>query len=483
MPALAAAQEGARYQYRFFWRLALPMLYLDAPPLIERVVMEHRAVDAVDDVVVYYTTPGLAESGRLVRVDYHQIKFHVAQGQCIASVNLIDPAWTGTTHSMLWRFAAAWKELRQEEENLRLNLVTNWPWCPADPLAPLIRDGGMLEENFFTKGPTSKVGKARQAWRSHLSLLTDAEFGDFIRQLRLCVRAVSQGDAGEWLADRCQLAGLQRPDLAASHSPYDDLAGRLLADGRREFTRAELAALLEQEKLIAEPVAPYRSACAVKSFRRFAHVPQADAKVVVDLTDLFAGRDPIDAAVWPTTVPSRLGAALDAISALPQPVQLALDTHLSIGWYVGTLLDAKAGIPSRLRQKSYGGVELWDTTSPTPDAEQAWQVGTEAVGDGNDIAVAISITHDVADDVRAALSSLAPNAGTLIRASLPKLGPAAIRGGAHACALADDLARILRSIARERNASRAHVFAACPVSFAFLLGQRSAAVGPMTMYE
>src|SRR2546425_5638491 len=99
-PALAAALEGPRYQFRFFWRMALPMLYVDAPPRVEKVVMEHRGVDAVDDVVVYWSTPGVADADSFVRIDFHQIKFHVAQGQCISSGNLIDPAWTGTTRSI-----------------------------------------------------------------------------------------------------------------------------------------------------------------------------------------------------------------------------------------------------------------------------------------------------------------------------------------------------------------------------------------------
>ncbi len=478
-PAIAAALEGARYQYRFFWRMALPMLYLK-PPLIEKVVMEHRGVTAVDDVVVYYTTPGVADAERLVRIDYHQIKFHVAQGQCIEAANLIDPAWTGTTQSLLWRFARSWKELRQHERELRLSLVTNWPWCPDDPLAPLIRDSGTLEEAFFTNGPTSKVGKLRTAWRRHLSLLADAEFNDFIRQLRLCVRAVSQRDAEEWLADRCQLAGLRRPSAAEHHSAYDDLAGRLLADGRREFNPADLAALVQQENLAIEPAQPFLSTCSVRSFRRFADAPVTDAKVVIDLTDLFDGRAPVDGAVWTEAIPARLAGALAAIDDLPRPVQLALDSHLAIGWYVGTLLDSKAGIPVLLRQKGYGGVELWDTSTPQPDLAQAWQIDVETIGDGTEVALALSVTHDVAAEVRTALP---PSVGTFVHAHLPTLGGQAVRGGGHAAALADDLARALRDIGRARGAVRTHIFGACPVSFAFVLGQRSAAIGPVTMYE
>lgn len=458
------------------------MLYVDAPPRVEKVVMEHRGVDAVDDVVVYWSTPGVADADSFVRIDFHQIKFHVAQGQCISSGNLIDPAWTGTTRSMLWGFAASWKDLREQQPNIRLTLVTNWPWCTTDPLASLIRDTGKLHNSFFTSGPSSGVGKIRATWRAHLSLLTDLEFDEFIRRLRLCVQAVSQSEAGQWLADRCQLAGLQPPDLATNHSPYDDLAGRLLADGRREFTREDLEKLVKAEKLRTEGAVPFRSTCAIRSFQRHAHEPTTDAALVIDLTNLFEGRRLLDPNGW-QAIRDRIDDDLPAAASLPQPVQVALDAHLCIGWYAGTVLNSKAGIPILLRQKSYDGVELWDTSGTGSAGPQSWQVSTESVGDGPEVAVAISVTHDVIRDVRKAIATVAPQVGMLVDVRLQELGPGSIRDGSHARALADHLVSAIRDATHERRGQRFHVFPACPVSLAFLLGQRSAAVGPITMYE
>src|ERR1019366_6749044 len=118
IPALAAAQEGARYQYRFFWRQALTMLFT-VPPRVERVVMEHCGVDAVDDVVVYHAAPGVKDVGRLVRVEYFQLKFHVSHAGSVSSTDLIDPKWTSTKQSLLRRFAESWQQLRKDEPEIR----------------------------------------------------------------------------------------------------------------------------------------------------------------------------------------------------------------------------------------------------------------------------------------------------------------------------------------------------------------------------
>ena len=53
-PAIGAASAGLRYQVRCFWWHALPMLY---DTHVAKVTVEHRGVDAVDDVVVFYVRP------------------------------------------------------------------------------------------------------------------------------------------------------------------------------------------------------------------------------------------------------------------------------------------------------------------------------------------------------------------------------------------------------------------------------------------
>ncbi len=480
-PALGAPLAGARYQVRFFWRQALPMLYRDH---IARAVIEHRGVDAVDDVVVYYHPPGRNDRGARVSADFYQLKFHVARNGHVSSETVTDPDWTGTKDPLLRRFADQWRVLRASHPDARLSLVTNWSWHPDDKLAPHVRDGGALADDFFTARPRSAVGIIRKRWEQ-VSGLSGADFLEFARRLRFSHTAVSQEDAELWLQDRCQLAGLQPVHAWEDHSRYDDLGQRLIESGRLEFTPEELRALCAEQGLFDNArTAAYASTLAVRSFTRFALVPEGDGAVLVDLTDLFDGRAPRTGAVWNDDIPRRIDAAIPGIMQLKVPVQVALDAHLSVAWYLGTVLDPKCGISVVLRQKIRNkGIEVWDVSEPAQGPCAGWAFTEETLGGGRELAVAVSVTWSAVDDVRPQLLSLAPSVGTILHATLPTHGPAAIEGGPHARRLADALVEHLVARIRALGATRLHLFTACPVSLGFLLGQYADALGPTTLYE
>jgi hypothetical protein len=481
-PALGAVAAGIRYQVRFFWRQALPMLY---GTHIAKVVVEHRGIDAVDDVVVYYTPPGVNDDGAGVTVDFHQIKFHVAQSGAVHHDALVDAAWTGTTRSMLARFADAWKNIRGEHPNGRLKLVTNWPWDPQSELAPLVRDGGRLGAKFLAAGTSSSVGKIRARWQEACGL-DDHSFNAFITSLRFTTSAVSQEESEEWLRDRCQLAGLVPIPHGIDWSPYDDIGKRLIETGRTEQTPASLRALVESQGLVAPGDPPFRSTFAVRSFTRFAHRPETDGACAIDLTDLFDGRLARQENSWGATIPARLAAAIPLVERLPEPVHVALDTHLSIAWHTGRLLDAKSGKRVVLRQRVAGkGVEIWDASAPVrPDGAPAWTVSVADIGDaGSEVALVISVTHSALTDASHFVAKSLPKVGAIISAELPTAGQQAVRDGGHARWLGDELLRALEPVLAARRPAHLHIFPACPASLAFLLGQQSRAIGPHTIYE
>lgn len=451
---------------------------------IERAVIEHRGVQAVDDVVIYYRPPGRNDRGARVSADFFQLKYHRAQTGHISSTTVTDPEWTGTTDSILRRFAVQWLATRTTHPDAVLSLVTNWPWHPDDTLAPLLRDGGALADDFFTKGPKSAVGKIRKSWQQ-VSGLSGPEFDSFARHLRFSHSAVSLDDAESWLQDRCLLAGLRPVGVGEDHSRYDDLGQRLIESGRLEFTPEELRTLCAEQGLFDNArTAAYASTLAVRSFARFAHVPEGDGAVLVDLTDLFDGRTPRANTVWNVDIPRRIDAALPAIAHLVTPVQVALDTHLSVAWYLGHVLGPKSGIPVMLRQKIRNrGVEVWDVSTAAPGGDAGWVFTEEQTGAGKELVVVVSVTWAAVDDVRPQLATLAPEAGSLVHAALTTPGGAAITGGAHARALADALVAHLVARRRALGATRLHLFAACPVSFGFLLGQSAEVLGPTTVYE
>lgn len=478
-PAIGASSAGLRYQVRYFWRQALPMLYANH---VARVVVEHRDVDAVDDVVVYYTPPGVNDAGTPVDVDFTQLKFHVAETGAVDHDSIVDPSWTGTQASLLKRFSDAWLELRSDHPRARLNLVTNWPWSTSSAIRNHLRDGGRLDDAFWEKGPKSEVGAIRRTWQTTTGL-GDAEFRGFIGALRISSSAVSQADAEERVRDRCQLAGLVAVDPALDWSPYDDLGKRLIESGRTEHTPESLRRLMVEQKLVREDqVPPFRSTFAVSSFPRFRYVPETEGACVVDLTDLFNGRYAKSDEVWSTNIRERVEAIIPEVEKLAQPVHVALDAHLSIAWYAGTLLNPKSGISVALRQRTKGmPVQLWDvSTARRPDGASDWAVTVDTVGDGADLAVVVSVTHDALEDAK---RSIADSVGTVLHLSLPRVGPASITDGGHARWLADEVVRIVRAEVAKSRPARTHIFPATPASLMFLIGQDAEAIGPTTVYE
>lgn len=477
-PSLGAISAGIRWQVRFFWRHAIAMLVPKSP--VARVAIEYRNTDAVDDVFVEYAAPGVNDRGAQVRADFFQLKYHVAQTGAVDHDAVIDPGWTGTKEPLLKRFADAWKTLHVEHPNARLQLVTNWPWDHSSAVE--VRDGGRIGETFFTKGPASKVGKIRARWE-HACALSGSEFESFIRSLRFGTSGLSQDEAEVWLRDRCQLAGLVPVPPDQDHSPYDDLGKRLIESGRTEFTPESLRDLVEKQGLIATKEPPYRSTLAVRSFSKHAHVPETDGACVVDLTDLFEYRLPRDANAW-QTVRARLERRLDEVTKLPQPIHIALDSHLSIAWFAGTLFNPKCGVQVTLRQRTIGkGIELWDISAPTKPNDGGWKLVSVERGDGRELAVVLSATHDAIADATSFVHAALPAVGRIVHASLPTPGSQAIHNGSEARWLADELVRELTSLVASFRPTQLHVFPSCPASLAFLIGQGSEVLGPMTFYE
>ena len=107
--------------------------------------------------VAYHAAPGVKDAGRLIRIECFQLKYHVGHAGSVSSANLIDPNWTSTKRSLLRRFAESWQELRKNQPEIRLTLVTNWTWLADDTLQALTRDGGMLDDRFLVDGRETAV--------------------------------------------------------------------------------------------------------------------------------------------------------------------------------------------------------------------------------------------------------------------------------------------------------------------------------------
>lgn len=245
--------------------------------------------------------------------------------------------------------------------------------------------------------------------------------------------------------------------------------------------------LIKQILLAQQPTAPTpASIVLVRSF--LPGVEQADT--LIHLSDLFIcanskDRRPKHPDVWTQDLPSRLADAAATIERQTRPVGLAAHTHLSIAWYLGTLLNPKRGVPVLLYQRTAGATDLvWDGSAPRlPEGAPEWTFEQSVQAEGQDLALVVSITHDALDDAQKSIAALGLAVREIHHARLPTPGKGTIQDGGHARWLADALtSRIQADVTRLRPA-RLHLFPACPVSVAFLLGQQADALGPTTVYE
>jgi hypothetical protein len=188
--------------------------------------------------------------------------------------------------------------------------------------------------------------------------------------------------------------------------------------------------------------------------------------------------------VWSRDIPQRLAEFLPALADLPQPLVLALQTHLSIGWYLGTLLNPNRGFNVNVSQRTNAGEIVWDLArAQPPNADRGWLVTEEPLNRGQDLALVVSVTHDARVDAKRAIDTLALPIGRLAHAALQEPGPDAVVDGGHARWLADALAMQVRELVVADPPRRLHVFAACPVGLMLLLGQRADSWCPTTVYE
>jgi hypothetical protein len=111
-------------------------------------------------------------------------------------------------------------------------------------------------------------------------------------------------------------------------------------------------------------------------------------------------------------------------------------------------------------------------------------VTVDCLGAGNETAIAVSISQSVEPQTRAYIAAHLPNVGQLISFALPT-GPGhqSVAGGEHAAALAEQVSNLIRDIRVENLAAMVHIFAACPNSFLFFLGQHHQGIAPCIVYE
>ncbi len=483
--AVTAQWHGHNYQSRVFWENAFNLL--DDHSCVVEVTFEADGPKAFDDVVVRYDPPVARSGPDRVEAEYHQIKWHVETGGRFGYEDFVDPDFIGAqSFSLLQRL----KQARQTApRSAHFSFLTTYRIKDGDHLAVLVsgHDRTLLVEKLFD-GTTdrSRMGKVRKLWREHLQLATDEELKAIVRGFRVIEGHRSLDELRAEINFKAQVVGVMGFSAANSDFRYDELARQLKIRRLNALTRETLLQLCRDEGLLVERPADADQSLpvAIRSFLGpAADIAGAAPENTLLLTDSFRQRYLQDGRDWQRDIRPLVEDFLrQAVKKSPR-LRLILDAHASIAFLAGAVLDVKAGVQTHLVQKGRVGARVWRADDGTDNGAR-FAVAEERLGAGSDIAVAVSVAQPVDAQARRYIAEHLPGVGQLVSFAMPA-GPGHqnVAGGAHAAALAEQQANHLRLMKQDDPDALVHIFAACPNSMLFFLGQHHQSIAPCVVYE
>ncbi|MGH0028985.1 MAG: SAVED domain-containing protein [Myxococcota bacterium] len=479
-------QQGDDFQARMFWLHASRLLDPESPVL--KVAYE-TGPRAFDDIYVEYDPVGAPpdHEGKPILRKHIQCKWHAVAGT-FGYADLTDPAFINANqHSLLERARAAQRACGGP--GCAFEFITNWRIKAEDPLLSLVRkQTNAIDLDRLMRGATAKseTGRVRKAWRDHLEVTEEALL-EVVRCLAIAEHSESLDDLRERLDDRFFAVGMRRVPASQSSFFYDDLARKLLAQGRVEFDRDGFRRLCEGEGLLAETdEVEHVRTIGVRSFMHPIDALDARCDELLNLVPYFDLRYMRKEEDWQRRVLPELRTFLAGEARSHDRLRLILDAHASLAFAAGSALNVKSGKSIEIEQRT-SGRRFWSATDQAPDA--AWaHLGFARVDVSRgqpDLAVAVGLTHDVAPAVERYLESTAGGVGLLLQCR-PQDAPGqhSVQCGRHAWELAESVVReVARLRAESEVTGKIHLFVAAPNGFTFFLGQQSQVLGRVAMYE
>lgn len=220
----------------------------------------------------------------------------------------------------------------------------------------------------------------------------------------------------------------------------------------------------------------------IRSFVRWSEHLEDTTDAMLDLSASFNDRTLKDERSWSEDVVQGTKAFLLENAKTGSKIELEMHAHLSIAFAAGFCLPSKAGVDSCFMQNARQRWTSWsDVASTTP----LWKTQLDETEiKEKSLAVAVSVTHNVAAEVEKFLSG--SDDESYARAFIEPttgLGATAIKDGAHAWAMAQELVAYLKELKVKYNPPDIHLFGAVPAGLMFFIGQLAGALGEIVLYE
>lgn len=490
--SVIARLQGDDYQALYFWYKACGLFHPHSK--VKTISYEYDLAKSFDDVVIEYKDSIADEYDRLIDADFFQIKFHVAHGGEMTFASLIDPSFINAQSiSFLQRLQDAVVSMRSQGKECRFYLVTPWGIPAHDQLADLVSNvGGELRLDKLMEGKTdqSRMGEVRRLWREHLGLTDDEELLHILKSLRLFPNSGNMRDLIEKTNYGLISIGLKPVEEGTVTNKYIDMIKGLLKKRRFSFTKEELLEKCKIEGLwngIPGIENDQAINLGIRSFPRWAENMENETDSMLCLTKYFDGRYLKEAYSWETNIMEDVAHFIKTNITSAKTYNLHLDTHLSVAFAAGYVLDVKSGISVSPVQRGFNGRrEIWRPTDLSHSEDYMDWVYKETNFDkGNDVAIAIAPTHDISEDVTHFIKEKDLSVGRLITCFIDGKGPGAtsVKDANHASFLANRVATKIRSRSINERLARLHIFYAGPNALMFFMGQLAHSFGSCTLYE
>lgn len=440
-----------------------------------------------DDIAVIYSKPIPDPHGVLISADYYQVKWHVDESGAITCDALTDPSFIGSkSTSLLQRLHEAEETAFARDECVRFNLVTTWGVDYKDRIAKLVsgRDGELRLGVLFGQ---ERFSGLLQEWSDHLGVGLE-DLRKTLSRLRLCAPSDKLDRLTRRLGDSLASVGLSPIEHGGRSSPYDSLVERLLSEGRHYFTAEDIREICQQEGLwVGQESTDEKPLVGIRSFLRFAEHMEDEVDELLDLADLFNGRQVRSLESWNSEVGPRVHEFISEAVVPLDRCLLNLSSHSSVAFAAGYELDPKSGTRVSLVQNTSVGRVVWEVQPELQTSHATtWKVlEVEVDAAAEDAGIVLSVTHDALPEVLEYVRGHVPEIGRILALEVePEIGPMSVADGDHAWDLAREMVRVVRQW-HPTGSSKGplHVFGAAPNGLVFFVGRLSRSLGPIQLYE